>query len=43
MAFLDSLFTRFDSLVDSMENFGVYKVETIGGACILLRVLHVRC
>eukprot|EP00983_Pelagomonas_calceolata_P002364 79753-Pelagomonas_calceolata.AAC.12 len=28
-----SLFTRFDALVDAQEQYGVYKVETIGGLC----------
>lgn len=33
MHFLHTLFTQFDSLVDSMEDVGLYKVETIGGMC----------
>jgi len=33
MHFLHTLFSEFDSLVESMEDMGVFKVETIGGVC----------
>jgi len=38
MHFLHTLFSRFDALIDSKEELGLYKVETIGG--VLQIVTH---
>eukprot|EP00967_Tisochrysis_lutea_P068366 scaffold89555_cov26-Tisochrysis_lutea.AAC.1 len=38
MHFLNTLFSQFDDLVDSMEHLGLYKVETIGG-CLYITLL----